>query len=75
LKSSGKTCSGDTRRCSSSWSNWKKRQSYVGLSMRLRRLEEKQRKRPRRKLRGRELQRRKKGKGGQWSTSNGSRTR
>jgi len=41
----------------------------------LRRLGGKQRRRPRRKLRGRELWRKKREKGGQWSTSNGSETR
>jgi len=43
--------------------------------MRLRRLGRKQRRRPRRKPRGRELQRRRKGKGGQWSTSSSSEMR
>jgi len=41
----------------------------------LKRLEGKQRKRPERKLRGKELQRRRRGRGGQWSISNGSRMR
>jgi len=43
--------------------------------MQLRRLGGKQRRRPRRKPRGRELQRRRKGKGGQWNTSSSSKTR
>jgi len=38
----------------------------------LRRLGGKQKRRPRRKLRGRELQRRRRKKGGLWSISNGS---
>jgi len=62
-KSSGKRYSRDTRRSSGSQSNWKKWQSYIGLSIQLRRLGGKQRIRPRRKLRSRELQRRRKGKG------------
>jgi len=41
----------------------------------LRRLGEKQRRRPRRKLRGRELRRQRREKGGQWSISNGSEMR
>jgi len=57
LESSSKRYSGGMRRSSSSWSKWKKQQSYVGLSMWLRRQEEKQRKRPRRKSRDRGLQR------------------
>jgi len=50
-------------------------QSYIRLSAQLRRLEGKQRRRPRRKLRDRELQRRERGRRGQWNTSNDSRTR
>ena len=53
-KSSGKRCSGGIRRSNGFWSNWKKQQSYVGLSTWLRRLGGKLR----RKLRGRELWRR-----------------
>jgi len=41
----------------------------------LRRLGGKHRKRPGKKLRGRELQRRRRGRGGWWSTSNKSETR
>jgi len=74
-KISSKRCSGGTRRSSSSWSNWKKRQGYVGLSTQLRRLGGKWRRRPRRKPRGRELWRRRRGRGGWWSTSNSSKTR
>jgi len=36
LKNSSKKCSGGTRSSSSSWSNWKKWQSYVRLSVWLR---------------------------------------
>ena len=75
LKSSSKKYSRGTRRSSSSWSNWKKWQSYIGLSMQLRRLERKQRKRLRRKLKGSELWRRRRERGGWWSTSNSSETR
>jgi len=53
----------------------KQRQSYIGLSTWLRRLGGKQRRRPRRKLRGRELQRRRREREGWWSTSNSSEMR
>jgi len=43
--------------------------------MQLRRQEGKQRRRPGRKLRGRELRRKRREKGGWWSTSNNSETR
>jgi len=54
-KSSDKRYSRGTRRSSGFWFNWKKQQSYIRLSAWLRRLGGKWRKRPRRKLRGREL--------------------
>jgi len=41
LKCSGKRYSGGMKRSSGSWSNWKKQQSYVGLSTQLRKLREK----------------------------------
>jgi len=65
LKSSSKRYSGGMRSSSSSWSNWKKQQSYVRLSMWLRRQGEKQRKRPGRKLRGKGLWRRRRRRRGQ----------
>ena len=60
------------RRSSSSQPNWKKWRSHVELNVWLRRQRGKQKRRPGRKLRGRELQRRRRGRGGQWSTSNNS---
>ena len=47
MKSSNKRCSRGTRRSSNSWSNWKKQQSYVRLSVQLRRQGGKQRKKAR----------------------------
>ena len=67
LKSSSKKSSGDMRRSNSSWSNWKKQQSHIRLSMWLRRQG--------RKLRGEELYKRRRRRGEHWSTSNNSRTR
>jgi len=75
LKSSGKRYSRSTRKSSGSWSNWKKWQSYIRLSIQLRRLEGKQRKRLRKKLRGSKLWRRRRERKEQWSTSNSSKTR
>jgi len=64
LKCSSKKYSGGTKRYSSSSFKWKKQQSYIGLSIQLRRQGGKWRKRPGRKLRDRGLQR---GRGkGEW---------
>jgi len=75
LKSSGKRCSRDTRRSSSSYFNSRKWQGYVGLSMWLRRQRKKWRRRPKRKLRDRGLQRKRRRRRGCWSTSNDSKMR
>ena len=50
------------QRSSGSWFNWKKWQNYIRLSMWLRKQEGKRRKRPGRKVRGKGLQRKRRGK-------------
>jgi len=71
LKSSGKRYSGGTRRSSGSWSNWKKQQSYIRLSMQLRKQRGKQRSKPKKRPKNRGLWRRRRS----WSISNNSGTR
>ena len=75
LKSSGKRYSRDMKRSSSSYFNSRKQQSYVGLSVQLRRQGGKWRRRPRRKPRNRELWRKRRRRRGCWSTSNDSEMR
>ena len=75
LKCSNKKCSGDTRSSSSSYFSWKKWQSYVRLSMQLRKQEGKQRQRPGRNPREKELQRRRRRRREHWSISNNSEMR
>jgi len=43
------------RRSSGSWSNWKKQQNYIRLSVQLRKQEGKQRPKPKKRLKNREL--------------------
>jgi len=73
LKSSGKRCSGGTRRSRGPSFDCKRQQKPVVLSMRLRKPGEKQR--PRKRPRGRGLWRRRRGRRGQGSTSSDSGTR
>jgi len=64
LKSSGKRCSGGTRRSRGPSFDCKRQQKPVVQSMQLRKPGEKQRPRPRKRLRGRELWRRRRGRRG-----------
>jgi len=75
LKSSGKRCSGGTRRSSSPSFDCKRQQKPVMQSVQLRRLGEKQRLEPRKRPRDRGLWRRRRGRRGQWNISSNSGTR
>jgi len=75
LKSSGKRCSGGTRRSRGPSFDCKRQQKPVMQSVWLRKPGEKQRPGPRKRQRGRGLRRRRRGRKGQGSISSNSRMR
>ena len=74
-RSSTVRCNDGMRRSSSPSFNCKRQQKPVMQSIQLRKPGEKWRPKPRKRLRGRELLRRRRGRRGQWSTSSNSGTR